>query len=279
MDHLYRELAPISTDAWEEIDAEAKRTLQRTLAGRQLIDFTGPLGWECSAAGRGRSRAIQSPRDGVRARLRTPQPLVEFDVPFTLRRAELDAITRGARDADLSNVVQAARTAALNEDRVIFEGLAEAGIHGIFESGKPQALALSDDYEHYPRAVASALTWLRNQGIEGPYAIALGPRCYQGLTETVNKGGYPVINMVMQQLDGRIIWAPAIDGALVLSTRGGDFELIVGQDFSIGYTSHDAEQVALYLQESLAFAVYTPEAAVPLRYQETARRSGADDAA
>jgi uncharacterized linocin/CFP29 family protein len=274
MDHLRRELAPISPDAWEEIDKEAKRTLRRTLAGRKLVDFKGPLGWECSSIGLGRTERVAAPRDGVNAALRRTRPLVELEVPFELSRTEIDAIGRGARDADLANVVHASRTAALTEDHAIFEGFAQAGIQGIFELGREQTLPLTDDYEQYPRSVAAALTWLRNQGVEGPYAIALGPRCYEGLTETTNKGGYPVINMVTRQLDGRIIWAPAIDGAVVMSLRGGDFELVVGQDFATGYKSHDAESVTLYLQESIVFAVYTPEAAVPLRYAAAGRSSG-----
>src|SRR5690606_22576182 len=188
MDHLLRDLAPIGDAAWREIDAEAARTLRRTLAGRKLVDFTGPLGWDVSAIGRGRARDIAA-REGVRARLRQAQPLVEIDVPFRLSRAEIDSIERGARDADLGPVVHAARTAGLMEDRAIFQGLPEAGIAGIFERCQDHMLPLSDDYERYPRVVAAALTQLRNAGVEGPYAIALGPRCYQGLTETTNRGG------------------------------------------------------------------------------------------
>lgn len=276
MDHLHRELAPISDEAWREIDAEAARTLRRTLAGRKLVDFKGPLGWDCSAVGRGRSRAVSAPSEGVTARLRIAQPLVELDAPFRLLRAEVDAIARGARDADLTPVVHAARAAALTEDRAVFDGFADAGIAGIFERCREHSLELTDDYERYPRVVAAALTRLRNEGIEGPYAIALGPRCYEGLTETTNKGGYPVINMVMQQLDGRIIWAPAVDGAVVLSLRGGDFELTVGQDFAIGYSTHDAEHVDLYVRESMTFSVYTPEAAVPLRYGQPSGGGGGE---
>jgi uncharacterized linocin/CFP29 family protein len=114
--------------------------------------------------------------------------------------------------------------------------------------------------------VAEALNKLRNTGIDGPYAIALGPRCYTGLTETVSRGGYPVIEHVRRLVDGPIVWAPGINGACVLSTRGGDFDLTVGRDFSIGYQSHDASSVALYLIESFTFRLITPEAAVPLVY-------------
>ncbi len=66
-------------------------------------------------------------------------------------------------------------------------------------------------------------------------------------------------------MDGKILWAPAIDGAFLLSVRGGDYALYLGQDTSIGYLSHDATGVELYLQETMTFLVYTPEAGVALR--------------
>jgi uncharacterized linocin/CFP29 family protein len=61
-----------------------------------------------------------------------------------------------------------------------------------------------------------------------------------------------------------IIWAPAIGGAFVLTTRGDDFDLHIGQDVSIGYSSHTDTAVRLYLQETLTFLLLTTEAAVAL---------------
>lgn len=78
-------------------------------------------------------------------------------------------------------------------------------------------------------------------------------------------------DVVRRLLDGPVVWAPAIDGAIVLSLRKGDFELTIGQDLSIGYLDHDAGQVRLCLQESFTFRVLTAEAAVPLRYETTKR--------
>jgi uncharacterized linocin/CFP29 family protein len=62
------------------------------------------------------------------------------------------------------------------------------------------------------------------------------------------------------------VWAPAVDGAVVLSQRGDDFELTVGQDASIAYRSHDADTVTLELQESVAFVAASPDAGVALRH-------------
>ena len=66
--------------------------------------------------------------------------------------------------------------------------------------------------------------------------------------------------------------APAIDGAFLLSARGGDYALCLGQDLSIGYLSHDTAKVELYFQESLTFLVYTTEAIVAINPQPSQGR-------
>jgi uncharacterized linocin/CFP29 family protein len=266
MNDLLREHAPIAAEAWKEIDAEATRTLKTLLAARRLVDFNGPLGWSAAAIGTGRTEKLSAPlQDGVVSRLRLAQPLTEIRIPFELSREELEAIGRGARDADLDPVRNAARAAAIAEDRAIFKGYPAAKIEGIFPACASQALSIPANYEAYPDVVAEATHRLRSEGVNGPYGIALGPRCYTGLTRTTDRG-YPVINHVRALLDGPIVWAPAADGAVVMSLRGGDFELTVGQDFSIGYLDHTGTSVLLYLQETFTFRVLSPHAAVPLTY-------------
>lgn len=269
MNGLLRELAPLSAAAWSLIEDEAKRTLKLKLAARKLVAFSGPLGWDTAAVSAGRiERLREAPADGVEARLRRVQPLVELRIPFEVKREEMEAAGRGARDPDLDAVRHAAGAAALAEDRAVFHGYAGAGIPGLREAA--DALPLSDNFEAYPGVVADAIQRLHAAGVGGPYAIALGPRCYTGLTKTT-KGGYPVIEHVRRLLDGPIVWAPAVDGAVVLSLRGGDFELTVGQDFSIGYLEHSAASVRLYLQESFTFRIFSPEAVVPLKYAKSER--------
>ena len=266
MNNLFRELAPVSSAAWGEIEEEARRTLKATLAARKLVDFSGPKGWRKSAVATGRMEEIQAPlKGGIEARLRRVLPVMEIRVPFELDRAEIDAIGRGAKDADLDPVIDAARTIAMAEDRAVFYGHGPAGIKGISELAPGRPVGLTTNYEDYPLAVATGISRLRAAGVDGPFAIALSKNCYTGITETT-KAGYPVIQHVRRLLDGPIVWAPALDGAVVLSMRGGDFELIVGQDFSIGYLDHTAKLVRLYLQESFTFRVLSEQAAVPLSY-------------
>lgn len=270
MNHLLRGLAPLTGGEWKAIDEEAKRTLKINLAARRLVDFRGPLGWQASGINLGRVDDIPSEvRPGVEARRRRVQPLIELRAPFELSRAELEIVSRGGGDADLRPVTEAARSIAIAENQAVFNGLAAGQMTGILGTTLASALTLSDDYVRYPEVVAEALGKLRNLGIDGPYGIALGPRCYIGLTETTTGGGYRVYDHVKRLLNGPLVWTPGIDGAVVLSMRGGDFELTVGEDFSIGYLGHSAQAIRLYLQESLTFRVLTPEAAVALRYRES----------
>jgi len=268
VDDLLRGLAPISDEAWAEIELEIQRTLRAMLAARKLVDFSGALGWTTSAVGLARTSTLSpAPMEGAEGRLRHAQPLVEVRVPFELEREELEALGRGAKDADLDPAIKAARHAAHAEDQAVFHGYAAGSIQGIMEV-TDTTLTITDNYEAYPETVAEATTQLRESGVGGPYAIALGPRCFTGLAKTITPGGYPVIQHVRRIVDGPLVWAPAIDGAAVLSLRGGDFELNVGQDFSVGYLDHTARTVRLYLQESFTFLVLTAEAAVALRYAD-----------
>ena len=113
----------------------------------------------------------------------------------------------------------------------------------------------------YPDAIAHALSQLRLEGVNGPYSVLLGADAYTALSESSDHG-YPIMRHIKELVDGEIVWAPAITGAFVLTTRGGDFGLYLGEDVSIGYLSHDDKTVRLYLEESFIFLLLTTEASV-----------------
>jgi uncharacterized linocin/CFP29 family protein len=266
MNHLLRDLAPVPSGAWEQIEEEATRTLRHFLTARRLVDVDGPHGWTKEAVTRGRAEEVSDAPAGIQARLRAVRPLLEYRAEFWMERAELDAIERGALDADLDPVRDAARRLSLAEDSAVFHGHVSAGIDGIADASPHQKIAISDDYRDYPGSVARAVAMLQTSGVAGPYAVALGPRCYTGVVETTEMGGFPVLEHLRLITGGPVLWAPGVDGAVVLSTRGGDYQLTLGQDVSIGYLDHDATSVHLYLEESFTFTVLTPEGAVHLAY-------------
>jgi uncharacterized linocin/CFP29 family protein len=267
MNNLHRELAPISDAAWAQIEIEVSRTLKRYLGGRRVVDMPEPGGTALSAIGTGHLQTIDAPAHGTVAGLRQASRLVELRAPFELDRQMIDDVERGAADADWQPAKDAARQIAFAEDRAIFDGYPAAGIKGIREGTSNPIVSLPADVREYPRAIAEALGQLRLAGVNGPYAAVFGADEYTALAETSDHG-YPVLEHVKRLIEGDIILAPAIRGGFVMTTRGGDFALHVGQDVSIGYATYTDTMVRLYLQETFTFLHLTAEAAVVLAPSE-----------
>ena len=264
MNHLLRGHAPISDAGWEMLDQEARDRLGPALAARKLVDFMGPFGWEYSSTNLGRTAPLAAaPGKGVVAAKREVLPLVEVRAAFELPRDELRDADRGADNADLAELDKAAHQIATAENVAVFHGWAGASV-GIAEASPHKRVKLGATPEGYPGKVAGAVEQLLCSGVRGPYGLALGRDQYRRVVETAEHGGYPLLDHLHKILDGPIVWAPGVEGAVVLSLRGGDFCLECGQDLSIGYDSHDANVVRLYIEESFSFHVATPEAAVAL---------------
>ncbi|MGA2411740.1 MAG: family 1 encapsulin nanocompartment shell protein, partial [Candidatus Binataceae bacterium] len=249
--------------AWAQIEEEASRTLKRYLAGRRVVDLQGPGGSMLSAVGTGHLHDVEAPSPGIIARQRDVKALVELRVPFDLERWAIDDVDRGANDSDWQPLKDAAKSIAFAEDRAIFDGYAAAGIQGIRQGTSNPLMTLPADVVHYPDVIAQALSQLRLVGVNGPYSVVMGADAYTALSEASDHG-YPVIQHIQRLVNEDIIFASALAGAFVLTKRGGDFDLHIGQDVSIGYLSHTDKKVTLYLQESLTFLLLTSEAAVAL---------------
>lgn len=263
MNNLHRELAPISDSAWAQIEEEITRTLKRYLAGRRVVDVPSPGGVDLPAVATGHLLPIAPPAEDILARQREVKSLIELRVPFELTRQAIDDVERGSDDSDWQPAKDAARKIAFAEDRAIFEGYREANIQGIREGTSNPIMTLPGDVRDYPDTIAQALSQLRLVGVNGPYSVLLGAKEYTELAETRDHG-YPVLEHIKRIVDGDILWAPAIAGAFVLTTRGGDFELNLGQDVSIGYLSHTDTVVRLYLEETFTFRVLTSEASIAI---------------
>jgi uncharacterized linocin/CFP29 family protein len=262
--HLLREHAPITQEGWSRLDSEARERVLPALAARKLVDFGGPHGWAHSATNLGRTDGVSDAPEGIEGNVRRVLPLVEARAPFAVARSELADADRGAEDVDLDELDTAAVRIATAENAAVFHGWSAAGITGIAEASTQDAIPLGEDCERYPRHVAMAVDALRAAGIEGPYGMALGPEAHTNVLETSQHGGYPLLEHLREILGGPLVWAPGVQGAVVLSVGGGHFLFESGQDLSIGYESHDAQSVQLYLEESFSFRVATPEAAVAL---------------
>ena len=264
--HLLRRHAPITDEVWKVLDDEAKERLTVALGARHFVDVAGPLGWQHSATNLGRVGPATALGEGVVGRSRRVLPLTELRADFALPQSELLDATRGAADVDLAPLDLAAHRIASAENEAVFHGWEAAGIVGIIPSSPHEPLVHDPGAIGFETVAATAVATLKAAGIDGPYGLALCPEDWTAVIEATDRG-YPLLRHLGDVLEGPIEWIPGLHESVVLSTRGGDWLLELGEDLSLGYTSHTAESVSLYLEESLSFRVATPEAAVVVRTQ------------
>ncbi|HEX4354264.1 MAG TPA: family 1 encapsulin nanocompartment shell protein, partial [Polyangiales bacterium] len=188
-DLLKRRHAPITDEAWQQIDDEARRVLQLHLAGRKFVDFDGPHGWEYSALNTGRLEHIND-NTFVGTAIREVQPLVELRAPITLPILELDYAARGAKDLDLDAVIATAEHVAHAEDSAIFYGYKPGRITGILEASPHKPVDVTNALD-WPRALTAAKETLRQAGVNGPYALVASADAYDEMIET-GEDGYPL---------------------------------------------------------------------------------------
>jgi uncharacterized linocin/CFP29 family protein len=263
-DILRRELAPIADGAWQELERQSRRVLKGNLSGRRLVDFSGPHGWPLAAVNLGKLElAAGQEADGVAWGRRQVLPLVELRVPFCLGIWDLDDLARGARSPDLDALTEAARKLARFEEQAVYRGFGPGGIRGLLETAVHPPVPLSRDRGQFPESVETALLAIQEAEIGGPFALVLGTEPYRWLMAG-EPTGYPLRKRIQALAAAGIHWSPVLAGGAVLSRRGGDFELTVGQDVAIGYRQHGTQEVELYFTESFTFRVLEPAAAVEL---------------
>lgn len=265
MDFLRRKLSPLTPKEWEEVDKRAKEVFSTQLYGRAIVDVLGPFGWEYAAHPMGEVEKLSKEGDTIEFGLRKALPLIELKRYFYLDLNELDKLERGHPAVDLSSLEEAVRDVASFEDGAIFEGCEKSGIKGILAYKNERNIQSSLKEEEFIESLYKALSKFKSDGIEGPYALVINIDKWVELV----KGSkyYPIEEKIEDILkDGKILATPRISDALVVSERGGDFELILGQDLSIGYEKTENSKVKLFILESFTFRVVNPEALVYLKF-------------
>jgi uncharacterized linocin/CFP29 family protein len=264
MDFLKRNLAPITSAAWSEIEEQARQILKSSLTARRIVDVEGPRGLHYAAVSSGHLDIPKGQKKGaIEYGVYRVQPLVEIRHAFELGIWELDNIERGARDIDLGPLEQAARDVALFEEKALYQGFGPGGIKGLLAAATNAPVAVAKDGGNLLHAVAAGVQTLKDQGIDGPYSLAINPDLW---TAAIGESrGYPLQKQLAQFVDGTITTTPQVKDALLVSNRGGDLVMTLGLDISIGFLAVSGLNVKLFFTESFTFEVIDPSVIVPLK--------------
>ncbi|MFW5799459.1 MAG: family 1 encapsulin nanocompartment shell protein [Spirochaetota bacterium] len=261
MDLLKRNASPINDIAWEEIDDQARDIFNTNLTARRFVDVEGPKGFDYSAVNLGKLN-VPDNQDSkeVMYGIRKVSPLIETRIIFELDLWELDNIARGDKDPDLGAVEEAAKKMAHFEDKAIYNGFKAGNIIGIDECVEHKISITK--IEDYPEYVSEAIIKLKQDGIEGPYSLVINPIDWNHITKYAQ--AYPLRKRITELVSGEPIISTDIKGAYVVSLRGGDYSLTLGQDLSIGYESHTGSKVRLFMMETFAFNIYESKAIIKI---------------
>jgi uncharacterized linocin/CFP29 family protein len=256
MDLLKRELAPLTENAWEEIDSRAAEVFKTQLSARKAVHVEGPKGLDYNAISEGKLGVIKGNKDEVRSSQYKVTPLVEARYTFELNRWEMDNLERGAKDVDLGPLEKAVEKMAEFEDNAIYNGFEGGNIKGLLEQAK-KSLSFGQDESSIMDAITEGIIMLQDAYADKPYTLIVGKEAYSRLQKQIK--GYPLIRRVEDLIGTEVIFSEEIEGALLIPFDHDDIELTLGQDFSIGYEEHDSKNVKLFISESFMFRVLDPE--------------------
>lgn len=256
MDMLKRSLAPLSKEAWDEIDSRAEDVLKTHLSARKVIKVNGPKGWDFNALPKGRLDLIQDDSSVVRSGLYSVQPLLETRISFELNRWEMDNILRGAKDIDLKPLEEAAHKIATFEENAVYNGYHKGQIKGMLEEAT-NVIPLGSDAINIMESISKGILILNHSYCAGPYTLIVGDKGWNLINMVVD--GYPLKKTIEALAGSPIIYAPTVEDALLIPYDHDDLEFTIGQDFCIGYESHDSKKVKLFITESFTFRVIDPD--------------------
>ncbi len=160
--------------------------------------------------------------------------MVEVRKPFELDLWELDNIERGAKDVDLSPLENAVKEIASFEEKAIYEGFEPVNIKGLEESAKGDPVPASGNTNVFLKEVGNQIINLNRKGVEGPYTLVLNEQKWLEMVKLSE--GYPIQKQLQEILGGKVLINHANKNTFLVSQRGGDYELVLGQDITLGTT-------------------------------------------
>lgn len=257
----YRELAPVSSEAWSEMEERLMEVFRTYLSARKVVDVEGPKGFNYNVITEGRLANVGD-ENSVKFGTYDVLPLTESRVEFEMSRWELDNVMRGAKDVDYAPLEEAAQKIALFEEKAIYKGIEDAFIKGLIPASEHESITFGNDEESIMDSISKAIIKLNESFQVTPFVLVVGDEAYNRILSA--KSAYPLDRRIEELIGHKIVYSHVVDGAILVPFNHEDLELTIGQDMTLGYQNHDNENVRFFIAESFTFRVLDPTIIVNL---------------
>lgn len=253
MDIFKRSLAPIPQAAWGEIDERAEAVINSLITTRKSLKTEGPFGLDKTSISTGRLNLVENKiSKNVNIGKYEVLPLIETRVTFELSRWELDNVLRGAKDIDLESLEKAATDLALFEENVVYNGCKEANINGLVNDAGHK-IKLESDSQTILDKVSEALFLLKESFVNKPFNFVVSKELYKALNKI--HGAKLLRDLVKGMIGGEVYVSEVMKGGLLIPVNHDDIEFTVGQEYTIGYETHNDQDVKLFIMNSYILRV------------------------
>ncbi|ERJ12501.1 family 1 encapsulin nanocompartment shell protein [Haloplasma contractile] len=253
---LKRNVAPLNSEQWNEIDSRAKDVLNTYLSARRVLHVDGPKGWNYTVVEEGRLNEVKEYNNDTRYGLYKVKPLVETRVEFDLDRWEIDNLIRGAKDVNLEPLEEAVKEIALFEENALYNGIEGAGINGLINDSENQVIEFGKDGSSIMDAITDGILRLKKNYVDTPYTLIVGDKAMKLINQKIE--GVPLKDRIENLTGTDIVYSHVVDGALLVPYDHEDLEMTIGKDLSIGFQSSDVKTVRLFITESFTHRTLDP---------------------
>lgn len=247
MNNLNKNMAPISDKAWEVLNERTKEILLKVISARKFMSikdvgdskgvFTGKIN-------------IKKEND-IEYGIYDVLPLIETRFNFTLNRWELDNLDRGDKNIDLDNLDKAVFEAGKFEENLIYNGL--DNIKGLIDSCNNPPMKIGDNPKEILTNISKAIIVLKDKYSSDNLDLVVNYDTWVKLNST--ESHIPLVKRIKELINGDIIISKFIPKTILIPHKNENFEISVGNDFSIGYQNHTSREVTLFITESLVFRI------------------------
>lgn len=271
MRYLPREDAPFGDRIWEMIEETVTGAARSQLAGRRLLEITGPYGLGLRSLDEGERPAEAEVTQGGATAVLTAAPTIPIPLlqaEFSLSVREVAAVEEHGAPIQLAAAANAGIACARLEDGLVFRGDQSLGIDGLLTAEGAATVAVGD-WTKVGAAMddlIEAAGALDAAGFPGPYAAALAPALYNALFLRYPDSSLTQLEHARQLLAAGLVKAPTLAAGGVVIAAGRHFaNIVVAQDMVIGFVGPAGAAYEFVVLESLCPRVLAPQAVCVLQ--------------